>query len=272
MYEQETQENALSEAIDLLKGDNESALKEDVDWIAQGFRYFHKAEVDGPRIKDAISEITQLKERAGSLRRSIECIDSLTAHALVWGDWSFRETLFSYDSEQAELVKQAGFELGETYKLGAAPLRPELAWEPLQWISRLKGLEALAAAAQQSAPKDKGGASKLSKREHGPAKLRLAFDCYWIFSKHRPGEAKKTRQGDFHLFTEAVYRYATGNEGKGIYDVVSRCLGLATKVEEIESQIAANEMALETSRNAAEKRHLMAELESLYKALDDALI
>lgn len=107
----------------------------------------------------------------------------------------------------------AGYDLMESHAdldRGKPAIPKVLSYDPQPLQAALAEFAAVIGPLAEAWPQDSGGEPDLFAMFSGSPKQAFAVRCWELFTWFRPGEAKSSDTGEYHLFAEYLYALATG--------------------------------------------------------------
>jgi len=167
-----------------------------------------------PRLKHVLQNFEALHEIAGLLATLLEQTDDFTR--------SYLRTAGSGISGHIDHFPPPMMEAADVKGLPPIPAANETSPSWGEWVSRLRALQdyleyslgtlVVAKGVTDLERPDKGGSSDLYKYLYGTAQWNLVKDGRFAFEMFKPGQTKGTEGGEFHLFVQDIFEFATGED------------------------------------------------------------
>ena len=207
--EDEWGDELLQSALKLLRAPGNQDAAATIRDVTQAFRDDLEQSIAAPRIAHLKKKLTEISQHSSGLARLLDELDPL-----------FVQTIFAYTS-------------ADDWPHGLSEFRHPLVDEFTQLKTMLSGITKGADLVQKKMPIDDGSGGTLFDILQQPPKRLFTGRCWEMFWQFRPGEARGTINGDFHIFCGLLYNLATGKnpdeEGSGaglsryVKEVVKAC-------------------------------------------------
>lgn len=199
----------LQSALELLRAPNDQDAEPLIRSVIQMFKDDIEQAIAAPRISDLKKKLRKIYQYSSGLERLLNDVDPY-----------FQQSIFAYT-------------FMDDWPAGMGEFTRPLVRDLPQLITALSGVAKSAAVLQERMPKDTGGEGTLFDILQQPPKRLFTGRCWEMFWQFRPGEARATIDGDFHIFCSLLYNLATGKnpneEGSGaglsryVKEVVKAC-------------------------------------------------
>lgn len=199
----------LQSALELLRAPNDQNAEPLIRSVIQMFKDDIEQAITAPRKAGLKKKLKKISKHSSELARLLDEVDPF-----------FVQTIFAYTP-------------ADDWPHGLNEFHRPLISEFTQLKTMLSGITKGADLVQKKMPIDDGSGGNLFDILQQPPKRLFTGRCWEMFWQFRPGEARGTIDGDFHIFCSLLYNLATGKnpneEGSGaglsryVKEVVKAC-------------------------------------------------